>query len=1377
MNAIAPVMTRAKLAIALLWCAVSVTAVGDIYVDASASPDEADGTQEHPFATIQAAVDNAKEGDTIRVAAGVYSGGERQVSNKSYARVYISKLKNLKIIGAGRGKSVIVGSRDPAAVGSDDSRDKLVRCMYVHASDGTVIQGFTLKDGETIVGDDTTLGNRNGGGLLADSTQVYLVDCDVLHCCARTGAGIYKGTAVRCRIDECYGLTSIAAREAELFNCIVTRNRSDSNSYGVINQSKVYNCTIVDNDAESAISASANQSGCIVRNSIVALSGEEVKATEGISHDISDCVLESTAERGGLQFVAPIFHDYRLIKNSDAVGAGLAFHLSGCQLPDGIDIDLMKDFNGEKIVHDAEGRINAGAIQAVVTPAGGALVLEKGAYEVNGCTNVAPQGTYLYPESYPTQYCVRVLLNEGEELCRLERYNPTTGKVDPVNYPSTVPQLDGRMWLMPPLSADIAVTNKAIKANTVVWVDKAMGSDSWGEDVTDAGSAAHPYASIQKAVDFGISGNTVINVLPGNYDSGVTTNAEFGSFRLHVEKENVRIVAVNGPAETAISGAPDPVTANAGTLDAGLGTNAVKCAYLHGKNVFLQGFTLSNGYTDGSDSSENFRKGSAVITRAATSTKHEIPFVMDCVISNCHSHLQAVFRAKLFRTRFIDCVTCEGSSASLLNNCLLWGCYGRGCTITSGNTVGYANGNSVVWQSTFVGAIKDGKVCSSGNTSYNSIWDGGSFVASTCIFTNSIAYNAKEYITGIGYRKEDPLFVSREDDGVLRSDSPAVGMGDRLVDCDFAEQFWRIAGGDINGDPLVFTEGKCTVGAFQKTRNLVKVNVPRPQTGGWALSDESAYGELMLYENGDSFDIVPADGNRPCIGVTLAGKNYLFTNHPNETISLDYASFADADGELVVSGIYTTDWYVDDDGDDANTGFLPTRPKKTLATAADLLLGGDTLWVFPGVYDDGKAFHNNDVSASRIVIKRDTSVISMAGAEATIIKGASASSENSGTDEYGNGTDAIRCAYIGSNALLKGFTLTGGRVNTAVTKEAHRNGGAVFGASIDTSSTVSDCIISNNVSVLGTVFKADARNCVIVSNITTDAGCALRKANAYNCHISGNRGKSVISICGNIWATTVAGDNKALDGSEISLVASPEVGSTMYNSLFMGKVSLNEKKEGSYCHMSNCVCAVGSVFNDNAITGKVAVVDFATQQFDESGVIPFAGANAVVDAADESLCPGLYGDVDLRGFQRKMNGRIDIGAYEADWRGVYAATLCSVPNALVVESAAPDTVKDGAVLKISSGSIEAVWRNSTGKNILCEIPVQVTGTGSLTVKLDDEILDTVDASDGEIKLSFVNNIERQRLVFSYSPSQGDEGCALIGGFTRSRLNGFVFSVR
>lgn len=141
MNAVTPIITRTEkktaIALALLWMTVSMATAGEIYVDAVVFPEEADGTAERPYATIQVAVDKAK-------------------------------------------------------------------------------------DGETIVGNDSTLGNRTGGGLWVDSTQVYLVDCDILHCCARTGVGLYKGTAVRCRIDDCYGLTSVAAREAVLFNCIVT---------------------------------------------------------------------------------------------------------------------------------------------------------------------------------------------------------------------------------------------------------------------------------------------------------------------------------------------------------------------------------------------------------------------------------------------------------------------------------------------------------------------------------------------------------------------------------------------------------------------------------------------------------------------------------------------------------------------------------------------------------------------------------------------------------------------------------------------------------------------------------------------------------------------------------------------------------------------------------------------------------------------------------------------------------------------------------------------------------------------------------------------------------------------------------------------------
>jgi hypothetical protein len=232
----------------------------------------------------------------------------------------------------------------------------------------------------------------------------------------------------------------------------------------------------------------------------------------------------------------------------------------------------------------------------------------------------------------------------------------------------------------------------------------------------------------------------------------------------------------------------------------------------------------------------------------------------------------------------------------------------------------------------------------------------------------------------------------------------------------------------------------------------------------------------------------------------------------------------------------------------------------------------------------------------------------------------------------------------------------------------------------------------------------------------------------------------------------------------------------MFNSLFQGKVTLNQSGADDYCHMSNCVCSTTSTFNDKASTGNVEKVDFTSQQFVD-GVIPVAGANAAVDAADESLCPGLYTETDLRGFQRKMNGRIDIGAYEADWRGVYAMTLCSAPNALTVESASSNVVKDGDVLKINSGSIAATWRNATGKNVQCVIPVQVTGGGVLTVTLDDEELGSVSAADGEVRLSFMNKLESQRLVFAYTPAENVGGAAFVGRFTRSRLAGLVFSLR
>jgi hypothetical protein len=63
------------------------------------------------------------------------------------------------------------------------------------------------------------------------------------------------------------------------------------------------------------------------------------------------------------------------------------------------------------------------------------------------------------------------------------------------------------------------------------------------------------------------------------------------------------------------------------------------------------------------------------------------------------------------------------------------------------------------------------------------------------------------------------------------------------------------------------------------------------------------------------------------------------------------------------------------------------------------------------------------------------------------------------------------------------------------------------------------------------------------------------------------------------------------------------------------------------------------------------------------------------------------------------------------------------------------------------------------------------------VTLDGEELGSVSADDGEVRLSFMNKLESQRLVFTYIPAENVGGAAFVGRFTRSRLAGLVFSVR
>ena len=1342
------------------------------YVDASALANGADGTEQRPFPTIQAAVDAASANDTIRVAAGRYSASSGRVEDDTACEsVVIVKNKKLHIIGAGRGKSVIAGSRDPAAGAAYASHvegDYAVRCAYVagEGSAGTIIEGFTLCDGETLTTGTTSGCGNAGGGLYADSTDVYLVDCDIVHCAGKYGSPLYKGTAVRCLIDNNYGTGGPGGYRCRLINCVVTRSCIAGSSTAVLFESEIYNCTVVDNKATWCMGKASDRA----YNSVLILSANSLsyRETNVVESVVANCVLASQSAKGNVQLMGPAVGDWRLLPDSDAIGAGDPSHLTSLESNLPGEIDVFKDIAGAKIEKDANGRINAGAVQAIGEPKAGGLWFDK-TIEVNGYrSRNINAATYVYPDIFPTQYCVRAMLKEGESLYRLMRRSPYTGKTHG-DYPSAVPQLDGRMWLMPPVDTSLMVTNAAQVATTVLWVDAEKGNDDWGEGVADQGSASHPYATIQAAVDAVETGSSVyglVRVMPGVYSNGVSEVDDCGRFRLNAAGKLIRIVAEKGPADTVIRGNPDPDTKDLADDTAGLGPKAVKCVYLKGRNVYLQGFTLSEGYSDVHGTAVKYGEyGAAVYSVSGTDSSAN---VLDCVITNCHAYDSAIYGTALIRCRVYDCRS-EGNP--VVYGGYVWGCHFRGCVnARSGSSkTGILDCDS--YQSTFVGIPNEGRLCGAGGVSYNSIWDGGLNVYSTCVFTNSITWNVKSYNgNATRYFKEDPCFVDRTDDGVLRSDSPAVGKGYCEWNSDFGDRFWRICGGDVNGDPIVFTDGAPTVGAFQRTRNFASVKVELPKNGGWRI-ENGDYGDLMVYEGDAGLSIVPAAGTRPCIGVSCGGKEYLFTNAPGETVILDYGTLSRIAG-AAVTGIYSTDWYVDDDGKEDNTGFLPTRPKKILAEAAALLSKGDTLWVFPGTYSCGTdTSAESENIANRVRVKEGTSVVSLEGPEKTVIMGGNATIKPL---DDGCGTNAIRCARIEKNGRLSGFTLAGGRVNPD-DSEPDSSGAAVLGAGREQKSIVDNCIISNNISKLGTVMKSDLFDSMVLENVTYGHGVGVRQGNAYNSLFRNNTGDSVTSYARDVIGCTITGDNLKDNGEKSNPVANLIDKGKVYNCILDGDVSI--KQSGSdFGNVSNCVCNITAEFSGNTVTGNVQLVDFTEQSFID-GVIPVAGANDAVDKADESLATNIYSKTDLRGFQRVMNGRLDIGAYEADWRAIYAATLFPNANLFAVESASRDiALVDGAVT-ITSGKLEATWRNSTGKDVLYTMPVRVVGSGELTVMLDGETLGVARESDGDVSLSFVGKEDRCSVSFSYEPGDGDAGYAVLGAFVRSRMNGLVFTVR
>ncbi|HEY5915078.1 MAG TPA: PKD domain-containing protein, partial [Verrucomicrobiae bacterium] len=163
--------------------------------------------------------------------------------------------------------------------------------------------------------------------------------------------------------------------------------------------------------------------------------------------------------------------------------------------------------------------------------------------------------------------------------------------------------------------------------------------------------------------------------------------------------------------------------------------------------------------------------------------------------------------------------------------------------------------------------------------------------------------------------------------------------------------------------------------------------------------------------------------------------------------------------------------------------------------AVDAAGAGDEVVVADGHYAaGGRALYG--LMTNRVVIDKAVAVRSVNGPLVTTIEGAAAPG-------FVNGDGAVRCVYVGTNAVLSGFTLTNGHTRVAGHDTIEQSGG---GAWCEISGVVSNCTFTGNSAdnAGGGAYRGTLNNCTLGGNSAQNYGGGANGATLNNCTLSSN---------------------------------------------------------------------------------------------------------------------------------------------------------------------------------------------------------------------------------------------------------------------------------
>ena len=181
------------------------------------------------------------------------------------------------------------------------------------------------------------------------------------------------------------------------------------------------------------------------------------------------------------------------------------------------------------------------------------------------------------------------------------------------------------------------------------------------------------------------------------------------------------------------------------------------------------------------------------------------------------------------------------------------------------------------------------------------------------------------------------------------------------------------------------------------------------------------------------------------------------------------------------------------------------------------------------------------------------------------------------------------------------------------------------------------------------------------------------------------------------------------------------------------------------------------------------MVEATPLEFESDGLSPKIGANVAIGRGNAAWMTADDRDHDLLGSPHIWNATLDIGAVEADWRDHYARTISG--SKLVVDAAPATAVEEGAnrQVRLVEGVLEMSWRVRARGPVPLLLNYSVPGTGTLVVRKNGEVIDTVSAGENK-QFRYASPAAADRLDFAYEPGSGDVLGALVGGFEGQGLS-------